>query len=280
MGAVQGTLLTYGSKRYLWGSVIGAVALLLSYSYYAQTAIPSGSTVWGLVYGWIGLIAILVLMFLGIRKRWYFSHLGTLQGWTSAHVYLGLLTLLIIPMHAGFQFGWDVHTLAYVLLVVVVLSGIVGLRIYLTVPVILTLHERGTLPETLEAEINQTLKEMKQLAADKLGIFQRLYQEEVSRCSELKSQGWRILFTPIDPNAILAQRTHDLHKQLADVSATDQEGFSRFLGLVMRKTELEAYLAGQMRLKNELQAWLYVHVPVSIAMVAAVGIHLLAVLYY
>jgi cytochrome b561 len=277
---VQATLLTYGSKRYLWGSVIGAVALLLSYSYYAQTTIPSGSTVWGLVYGWMGLIAILVLMFLGIRKRWYFSRLGTLQGWTSAHVYLGFLTLLIIPMHAGFQFGWDVHTLAYVLLVVVALSGLVGLRIYLTVPMILTLHERGMLPETLEAEINQILKEMKQLAADKLGIFQHLYQEEVSRCSELKSQGWRILFTPIDPNAILAQRTHDLHKQLADVPATDQEGFSRFVGLVMRKTELEAYLAGQMRLKNELQAWLYVHVPVSIAMVAAVGIHLLAVLYY
>jgi hypothetical protein len=277
---VQETLLTYGSKRYLRGSVIGAGALLLSYSYYARTTIPSGNTVWGLVYGWIGLIAILVLMFLGIRKRWYSSHLGTLQGWISAHVYLGLLTLLIIPMHAGFRFGGNVHTLAYILLVVVVLSGIVGLRIYLTVPVILTLHERGMLPETLEAEINQILKEMKQLAADKPGIFQHLYEEEVRQCRELKSQGWRILFTPVDPNAILAQRTHELHKQLADVPATDQEGFSRFVGLVMRKTELEAYLAGQMRLKNGLQAWLYVHLPVSIAMVAAVGIHLLVVLYY
>jgi hypothetical protein len=35
-----------------------------------------------------------------------------------------------------------------------------------------------------------------------------------------------------------------------------------------------------MRLKNALQAWLYVHVPVSIAMLAAVGVHLLVVLYY
>ncbi len=260
--------------------MIGAVALLLSYSYYSRTTIPSGSTVWGLVYGWIGLIAILVLMFLGIRKRWYFSHLGTLQGWTSAHVYLGLLTLLIIPMHAGFRFGWNVHTLAYVLLVVVVLSGIVGLRIYLTVPLILTLHERGMLPETIEAGINQILKEMRQLGADKPGIFQHLYQEEVRQYRELKPQGWPILFTPVDPNAILAQRTHDLHEQLAGVSSSDQEAFSKFVGLVMRKTELEAYLAGQMRLKNGLQAWLYVHVPVSIAMVAAVGIHLLVVLYY
>lgn len=277
---MQGTLLTYGKGRYLWGAVIGAVALLLSYSYYARTTIPSGSTVWGLVYGWIGLLAILVLMFLGIRKRWYFSRLGTLQGWTSAHVYLGLLTLLIIPLHAGFQFGWDVHTLAYVLLVVVVLSGIVGLLIYLTVPAILTTHESGMLPDMLEAEIDQILKEMKQLAADKPGIFQHLYQEEARRCRELGFQGWRILFTRVDQGAILAQRTRDLHDQLADIPAIDQEGFSRFAGLVLRKTELEAYLAGQMRLKNGLQAWLYVHVPVSIALVAAVGIHLLVVLYY
>jgi len=277
---VQETLLTYGNKRYLWGAVIGAVALLLSYSYYARTTIPSGGTVWGLVYGWIGLIAILVLMFLGIRKRWYFSRLGTLQGWTSAHVYLGLLILLIIPMHTGFQFGWNVHALAYVLLVVAMLSGVVGLFIYLTVPAILTTHESGMLPDMLEAEINQILKGMKQLAAAKPGIFQSLYQEEARRCRGLQSQGWRILFTPIDPNAILAQRTHDLHNLLAEIPAADQEGFSKFAGLVLRKTELEAYLAGQMRLKNGLQAWLYVHVPVSIAMVAAVGVHLLVVLYY
>jgi len=73
---------------------------------------------------------------------------------------------------------------------------------------------------------------------------------------------------------------HDLHNQLAEIPATDQEGFARFAGLVLRKTELEANLAGQMRLRNVLQAWLYVHVPVSFALVAAVGVHLLVVLYY
>lgn len=277
---MQGTLLTYGNKRYLWSTVTGTAVLLVSYVYYARNTIPSGSTVWGLVYGWIGFAAILVLMFLGIRKRWYSSRCGTLEGWTSAHIYLGLLTLLIIPMHAGFQFGWDVHTLAYVLLVVVVLSGIVGVLIYMTVPLILTTHESGMLPERLEAEINRILKEMKQLAADKPGVFQYLYQEEARRCRELKSQGWRILLTRVDPAAILAQRMRDLHNLLADIPAVQQEGFSKFSSLVLQKTELEAYLAGQMRLKNGLQSWLYVHLPISIAMMAAVGVHLLVVLYY
>ena len=275
-----GTLLTYGSKRYLWGGVIGAGALFLSYVYYALTTIPSGSTVWGLVYGWIGLIAILALMFLGIRKRWYFSHLGTLQGWTSAHVYLGLLTLLIIPLHAGFRFGWDVHTLAYVLLVVVVLSGMVGLLMYLTVPGLLVAQTGGMRSDMLETEINRILNEMKQLAAEKRGIVQDLYEEEVRRSHALKHRGWHILFTRVDALASLAQRTHDLHNLLAEIPTTEQEGFSKVTGLVLQKTELEAYLVGQMRFKNGLQAWLYVHVPVSFALVAAVGVHLVVVLYY
>jgi hypothetical protein len=36
----------------------------------------------------------------------------------------------------------------------------------------------------------------------------------------------------------------------------------------------------QMRLKNALEAWLYVHLPVSIAMVVAVVVHVVAAFYY
>lgn len=274
------TLLTYANKRYLWGTVIGAVVLLLSYFYYAGRMIPFGGTAWGLVYGWMGLISILVLMLLGIRKRWYSSRLGTLEGWTSAHVYLGLLALLIIPLHAGFHFGWNVHTFAYVLLVIVVLSGVLGIVIYLRIPIILTGHESGMLPDRIETAVNQILKEMRQLASDNPGLFQVLYDEEVRRCRALKHWGWRILFTRVDSDAILARRMHDLRTLFADIPPTEQENFSKFTSLVLQKTHLEAYLAGQMRLKNALQSWLYVHVPASIALVAAVSVHLVVILYY
>jgi hypothetical protein len=277
---VAGTLLTYGGKRYLWAGVAGAIALLISYVYYAKDTIPSGSTIGGLIYGWIGLIAILILMFLGIRKRWYASHLGTLQGWTSAHVYLGLLLLLIIPMHAGFRFGWDVHTLAFALLAVVVLSGIVGLRLYLVMPRKLTVYESGMLPDKVEAEINRVLRDMKALAAGKSEAFARLYGNELRRCREIKSQGWRVLFRRVDPSASLAARTDELHRLVPRIPSAEQESFAQYCALALRKTELETFLAGQMRVKNMLDSWLYVHLPVSIAMVGAVAVHLLVVLYY
>jgi predicted cation transporter len=50
--------------------------------------------------------------------------------------------------------------------------------------------------------------------------------------------------------------------------------------LLLKKTQLEVDLMHQMRLRNALQAWLYVHVPVSVAMLVAVGIHIFVVFWY
>ncbi len=274
------SVLFYDGSRYLIMAALAGAALLGSYAYYASDTTPSGGTVGGLIYGSLGLAAILVLMFMGIRKRSYASHLGTVQGWVSAHIYLGLLTLLVIPMHAGFHFGWDVHTLAFVLLVVVVLSGLGGLMLYLTVPPMLTKYESGMLPDKIESELNRIVGEMKPLASGKTGLFQRFYFEEAWRAFTTKPQGWRLLFANPKPSSPLNARVQYLNRILPQIPASQHEDFSQFSALVLQKSEMESYLAGQMRLKNALQAWLYMHVPVSIAMVAAVIVHLLVVFYY
>jgi len=279
---VAGTLLTYGGKRYLWIGLTAGIVCLVSYYYYYRThpMPPSGSTPIGLIYGWLGLVAILVLMFLGVRKRWHASHWGTLQGWTSGHVYLGLLTLLVIPLHAGFRFGWDVHTLAFALLAIVVLSGIVGIWLYLTVPPKLTNYESGMLPDKAEAEINQILKELKSLAVGQSDVFQGAYAQHIARSHNVNPQGWRLLFKPRDATASIGERTRELRQLVAQIPPAEQDSFSKFSGLVLRQTELETFLASEMRLKNALESWLYVHLPLSVAMSAAVAVHLLVVLYY
>jgi hypothetical protein len=47
---------------------------------------------------------------------------------------LGVALIVIGTLHTGFQLGWNVHTLAYALMMVVILSGIYGVAVYATLP--------------------------------------------------------------------------------------------------------------------------------------------------
>ncbi len=273
------TFLTYRGNRWLWVSIISAGLLVLSYVEYSTRMAPHGGTFMGLCYGVLGTIAILVLMSLGIRKRCYSSGLGTLQGWTSAHVYLGLLTLLVIPMHAGFRFGLDIHTLAFALLFIVVISGILGVILYQTIPSRLTKYDAGLQADKVDQEINRLLAEMRNLARDKSDAFVKVFRDEMAQATDLKPKGWRLLFAGAGRD-LMTKRAEELTQRVTQVPSHEHQAFETLSRLLFQKSQLETNLMFQMRLRNALEAWLYVHLPVSFAMVAAVLVHLLAVFYY
>mgnify|MGYP000684048847 CR=1 FL=1 len=96
--------------------------------------VRNGGTWVGYTLGTIGALLILWLSVLGIRKRWITQGHWSLKRWTSAHVYLGLSLIFVATLHTGFQFGWNVHTLSYVLMAIVIGSGIFGIYFYSVVP--------------------------------------------------------------------------------------------------------------------------------------------------
>jgi hypothetical protein len=273
------SFLTYRSGLWLWISAATAVGLVLHYVSYQSRTVAYGGSIEGLLYGVAGTGLIAVLMYLGIRRRSYASSMGTLQGWVSAHVYLGLLTLLLIPMHAGFRFGWDVHTLAFVLLAVVVLSGVLGLFLYRTIPGRLTRYEAGQQADTIDPEIARLLSDMRALMKDKSDALVQIYKAELAASQSRDSKGWSLLLKG-QGGDLLAERSADLAKKVSTIPPSDQATFQVLSQLLLKKTQLEVNLLHQMQLRNGLQAWLYVHVPVSIAMVFAVGVHLIAVFLY
>ena len=91
---------------------------------------PNGGSWYGYTLGTIGALLILWLTLLGIRKRAMTRGRWSLKAWTAAHVYLGLSLIVIATLHTGFQFGWNVHTLAYALMMLVIVSGIYGISVY------------------------------------------------------------------------------------------------------------------------------------------------------
>jgi len=148
-----------GWKRYRYGR--GALVLtLLTLALYTSQLFdtpqpPNGGTWQGYVLGTVGALLIVWLSCLGIRKRSYATRLGTVQGWTSAHVWLGFALLVVATLHSAAQFGWNVHTLAYVLMCLVVVSGVYGLYAYSHMPSRLSENSAGKGRDAWLAELGE-----------------------------------------------------------------------------------------------------------------------------
>ena len=128
------SLLAYRGSRYLWWALVVCTVSIIAYARQTSGMPPNGGTGLGYALGTLGAVLVIWLMAFGIRKRAYASRAGTVQGWLSAHVYLGVSLLVVVTLHAGFQVGWNVHTLAYVLMCTVVASGVFGVFVYLRYP--------------------------------------------------------------------------------------------------------------------------------------------------
>ena len=125
---------------------------LLGYAMIDVQPRHNGGSWYGYTLGTIGVLLILWLTMLGLRKRAMTRGRWSLKGWTSAHVYLGLSLVVVATLHTGFQFGWNVHTLAYALMMIVILSGIYGIAAYAALPGELsTSRAEMTRPQMIDA---------------------------------------------------------------------------------------------------------------------------------
>jgi len=125
--------LQYARFRYLWVAL--GLLTLSSGLYWLQdsTTPPSGGTWQGLTLGIVAGLLIFWLNYLGVRKRRY-GKSGSLQGWVSAHVYLGTALVGISLFHSAGQLGWNVHSLFFWLMIAVIVSGMFGIFGYLSLP--------------------------------------------------------------------------------------------------------------------------------------------------
>jgi uncharacterized membrane protein len=123
-------------KSFRWLKIALSLSLIALIVYVTVDVQPrhNGGSWYGYTLGTIGALLILWLTMLGIRKRAMTRGRWSLKAWTSAHVYLGLSLIVVATLHTGFQFGWNVHTLAYGLMMLVIVSGIYGIAVYATLP--------------------------------------------------------------------------------------------------------------------------------------------------
>jgi hypothetical protein len=239
---------------------------------------PSGGSWVGYLLGTVSAGLIVWLACLGIRKRAVSDGPYLLKAWVSAHVYLGLSLIVLATLHTGFQFNWNIHLLAYVLMMLVIASGAFGVWAYAVLPQ--ALHgNRGTTTrkqmletiDSLDAQLHEAALPLDREAA---GIV-RLSIEK----TDLGGGFWRRLLGLYGDcaNRRAISRIHALSARGAHPQA---EAVARIEGLMRQKADALALARRQMRITALLEAWLFVHIPATFALLAALVAHIVSVFAY
>jgi len=252
---------------------------------------PNGGTWQGYTLGGLGAALILWLSLLGMRKRRYRSRLGTVLGWTSAHVWLGSALLLVATLHSALQFGLNVHTLAYLLMLLVILSGFYGAWAYATLPQRVSGNAAGRDATVWKRELMELDREILRSSAAGSGDLQALVASAVelthigggswSRLrgrdrSRLRREDGRTADNR-DQQAIMEQ----LAARIPDASRRrEAQLLNELLDAFARRQVLLRRLREDMRLGAMLRIWLYFHVPLTAALLAALTVHILTVFLY
>ena len=289
------SLLAYRRKRFLWIALALVLAAIVAYALQDSAEPPNGGTWLGYTLGGVGAALILGLTALGLRKRSYRSTLGTLQGWVSAHVYLGVALLIVVTLHTGFQFGWNVHALAYVLMCVVIASGIVGVVLYLRYPRELSANRASLTRQQLTEQLAELDARSLRVAA-RLPIEYRDLAQSVRDRTRLgdglvallrgADRSQALLPGPAGGGAVVGNPGQSaVISFLSDRLSRSTEGqqtqaLTELMSLATARRTVLEQLRRDAQLKAWLEVWLFVHVPVTFGLLAALLAHVVSVFLY
>lgn len=264
--------------RYLKLAVILSIAATVGYFVADVEPRPNGGTWIGYTLGTISALLIVWLALLGVRKRAITPGFWNLKGWTSAHVYLGTSLLILATLHTGFQFGLNVHTLAYALMVIVILSGFFGVYYYATIPSRMS-DNRG---QRSQAELLEAIRALDRQLREAAQPLDAEYVREVKRAIA-KTKIRPPLFgslSSVQKSCATARALKRLQKAERTAPATMRRALEDVTGILQRKSALLARTRQHIRYKTLLRLWLHVHVPMTLALLVALSAHIISVFFY
>jgi hypothetical protein len=303
------SLLEFKHYRYFKVSGFLMVAAIAAYILDKPEPEPFGGTVLGYILGIAAALIVVFLLLYGIRKRLtpripapnkkdghesssqrkastrttQHQNEGryggfTLQGWLSSHVYLGGSLMVLATLHTGFQFGINVHTLSYFLMMLVIVSGFYGTYVYLNLPRLVTENMGEDTLESLLLKVRDF-----DLFAEKRALQ---FSDEIIELVALSRQKTRIggnFFQQLSgrqkncPTSLAVQKLQGLGKGYSDDKL---KSFHDLYAIMAHKETAVARARKDVKYKALLDFWLYFHAPLSIAFLVALVAHITAIFFY
>lgn len=282
-------MILYNDPRHLfrWGGVtcglaLVAVGIRLWLEPDGTETLTGGSRV-GLTYGILGgaiIVFAWLLSALRFVPSWWF--LGSRALWLKGHIWLGLLSFILILCHSGLRFGGLFEQILYLVFFLVLVTGIVGVILQQFLPRWMTIEVPCEVPYEQIPNVCAALREKADLAMDSQNVC-----PAAATCERLKywyAEVVRPFLGWPSENQLFADasKTAQVFEQMRALPGIDQPTAkaSELLARLEEYCNERRRLARQESLHRLLHGWLYLHVPLSAAMMVMMIVHAVVTLYY
>jgi hypothetical protein len=226
-----------------------------------------------------------------LRKVPSWWWIGSRKVWLRGHVWLGLLSVVVILCHSGFRWGGPLEQALWVILGLTILTGVFGLLLQQVLPRMLTTRISSEGPyeqlphmyEVLRKRANALVEEI--LASDiqvstadlmksEIGVgaqvrFLEFYGREVQPFLTEKYRPSCLLANPLQAEGKFAY-----FRALPAFSKTQRQ-----IAVLESLCDERRQLADQERLHHWLHVWLLVHIPLSVLLLVLGVAHAVIALY-
>ncbi len=299
-------------RKWFFGSMAALLVAAAFYFPYSR-ATPQGAnggSAAGLTYGSIGSVLIIFAGLLGARKKVPVWRVGRAQAWMRGHLWLGLISFPLILFHSGFHFGVGLTKALMWLFVVVLLSGIVGTALQHFMPRLTTqripletIYEQiGAVRSQLVAEAEALVEEASSALA---GSVSKATEQQRTAAASAGTIGGLTVASGLQMDESAGVQLRDFFCR--EMRPYIEEGGSNNWGLADRHQsqgmfqrlrlllppnlhpavddlenicEEKRELDQQARYHRILHGWLFVHIPVSYALLLLGVIHAVMALRY
>jgi hypothetical protein len=264
---------------------------------------PGGGTIPGFTFGVAGGLIVAFEFLLWPRKKVRAWRIGSAQSWLRAHIWLGLLSLPILILHSGLRFGGWLTTCLMVLLIVVIASGVYGLILQNLIPVrrLAEIPLEGVYDQQVYL-VEQMLKQADQMVSSTCGAAVETAAAGTTPAIAVGSRtALRIPAAPVrESEALLlfyrdqvgpflrhganhasplanAQRAASVFQSMKGQTPPAAHGVLDALEHFCRERRRWDYEA---RMHFWLHNWLWVHFPLSVALIVLMIAHIFTALKY
>jgi hypothetical protein len=288
------------SKQWGWFAATAVLAAAALVSYRVLDGRIAGGLTGGHPVGlWYGIAGTGLMLYAGLlfalRRVPTWTWLGQRKTWMRGHVWMGLLSVVLVLCHSGFRWGGPLETALWWALIAVIATGLFGLILQNILPRLMTSRVPCEAPyEQIPHLCQEMRRKADALVDDVCGPFNPAPQlldntaAVVEYASNARAQlrnfyehEVRPFLAPAAPrrsplfNPLQAEARFSKMRRLAGLADVPDK-----VDQLARFCEERRLLADQERIYAWLHSWLLLHVPLSVALLVLGTTHILTALYY